>query len=262
MRDRSPSARQVSAFVSAGKAMGLWPRGGGLLYNLRRQLFRRFDFKGQSFLDIGCSNGRYCAWAALNGAGRAVGIEPMASGSGSSHNAKDYFEGFAKRLGLTTMEFFPVSLQDFECDNDTFDIVLLHAVINHIDEEACIVLEESAEARERYCTVFRKIHDLMKDGGTLIVVDAGRKNLFSDLGFERNPFRKRIHFIKHQQPHYWAALLYRCGFENAKISWISRARYRQLGAPLRNPLAAYLLALAFRLEMTSRKLAESRTPYR
>lgn len=244
---------KAQAYVEAGRTMGLWPRGGRLLYYLRRQLFRGTDLRGKSVLDVGCSNGRYSAWAAVSGAERVVGLEPMGDGSGSSGDSRRYFEGFAQRLGLSNMEILDATLQDYECPDDSYDVVLLHAVINHLDEDACIRLRESAEARRSYEEIFRGVHRLMRDGGSLIITDAPTKTLYSDLGRERSPFNRRIDFKKHQQPETWAEVIAPAGFELHEIRWLPWAKYRQLMAPLSNRLAAYVLAFGFRLEMICRK---------
>jgi SAM-dependent methyltransferase len=204
-------------------------------------------------LDVGCSNGRYSAWAALHGARRVVGLEPMGHGSGSSHDSVRYFNGFAERLGLGNMEIHPTTLQEYTHPPDTFDLVLMSAVINHLDEDACVELQRSEAARARYREIFTHLHAMMKDGGRLIATDAGRRYIWSDLGFRYSPFQRKIDFLKHQDPDFWQQLLAEVGFRPHRISWMSRNRYRQLAAPTRNRPMAYLMGLAFRLEMICRK---------
>jgi SAM-dependent methyltransferase len=253
IQTRSIGRDRIDAYAAAGKELGLWPRAGSLLYYLNRQLFKGTEFAGKTVLDVGCSNGRFSAWAALNGAGRVVGLEPMGAGSGSSHNAHYYFNEFARRLDLPCMEIHDATFQDYECPDNTFDVVLMHAVVNHLDEDACIILGESEDARRKYREIFRRLHSMMKTDARLIIVDAARNYLFSALGMGRNPLDRKIDFKKHQDPEYWAAMLSDAGFETRRISWISKNRYRQLGAPFRSKPVAYLLALAFRLEMICRK---------
>lgn len=43
--------------------------------HLRKPLFDQIDFKGKTFLDIGCNSGQYCFLAKDRGASRVVGID-------------------------------------------------------------------------------------------------------------------------------------------------------------------------------------------
>lgn len=233
--------------------MQLWRRGGGLIYNCKHQLFPGIDFNGKSMLEIGCSNGRYCVWASVNGASPVIGLEPLGHGSGSSQNAQYYFMNFVKSLKLKNINILPERIQDYECEDNYFDIVLMISSINHLDEESCINLKKSSGAKENYLSIFRKLNRIIKKGGELIVLESSNKNLFADLGFSVNPLNKKIAFKKHHEPEYWANLLSSCGFINAKISWLSKSRYRYLGFPLRNKVMAYLLATNFRLSMLCEK---------
>jgi len=54
------------------------------------------------------------------------------------------------------VNFYPVLFQEFSTTR-TFDIVLLHASINHLDEEACIRLQYDDQARRRYGLIFQRL---------------------------------------------------------------------------------------------------------
>ena len=43
--------------------------------NLRKPLFDQIDFKGKTFLDVGCNSGQYCFLAKDHGAGKVMGID-------------------------------------------------------------------------------------------------------------------------------------------------------------------------------------------
>lgn len=240
---------KIKAFIVAGKEMQLWSRGGSVIYHCKKQLFPNVDFKGKSMLEIGCSNGRYCVWASIHGANPVVGLEPLAQGSGSSQNSEYYFNYFIKKLNLKNVQILPKMMQEYNCNENYFDIVLMHSSINHLDEKSCINLKNSPEARRNYSLIFRKLNRIMKKGGKLIIKECSNRNLFADLGFSRHPLYPRINFIKHHEPEYWASLLLSCGFTKSRIFWLFNKRYRHFGIPFRNKAMAYLIGNSFRLEM-------------
>ncbi|GMV97050.1 MAG: hypothetical protein AMXMBFR83_14090 [Phycisphaerae bacterium] len=236
-------------YLELGKQHGWWRQGTGHLYYCRRLLFGGIDLAGKRFLDIGCGNGRFCLWAAIRGAAEVVGLEPSVEGSRGGAAVRQFRE-FVARLRLDNVRIEEVTLQDFIQPGRTWDVVLLHAAVNHLDEPACIRLLEDEAARETYRGLFRKIRELMAPGGKLVIMDCARRNLFGDLGW-RNPFVPTIEWHKHQQPKTWAALLLESGFREPRISWLTSGYSLALGRLARNRLWAYCTRSSFRLQVTA-----------
>ena len=82
-------------------------------------------------------------------------------------------------------------IQDYDADKKTFDIIILHNSINHLDEETCINLLNNKWARDRYKSIFININKLASENAKLIITDCDRKNFFALFRF-RNPFAKEI----------------------------------------------------------------------
>lgn len=206
-------------------------------------LFADIDFTGKSFLDIGGGNGLFTHYATYCGASRAVCMEPEDDGSTSGDTT--LFTKFKDTFELQTSELVTSAFQEYE--SDPFDIVLSHNSINHLDEPACEALNESAAAREIYNDLFKKLSNLTKPGGQLIVCDCRRRNFFSDLKLT-NPFMRTIEWKKHQEPEFWAEMLQPAGFESESIQWTT---FNTLGplAPrvLNNRLAGYMTLSHFRM---------------
>ena len=77
-------------------------------------------------------------------------------------------------------------------------------------------------------------------GGTLLIADCARRNLFGDL-MVPNPFAPSIEWLKHQQPKLWVKLLQKAGFESKNIRWTVPARCGNWGKVIfSNPVAASL----------------------
>ncbi len=212
-----------------------------------KYLFKGIDFTGKTMLDVGAGDGRFSYYAACAGASRVVSLEPEAAGSGTGR--VDKFKRLASLVDQPQVEFVPVPLQEYTHEDGLFDVLLLHASINHLDEEACVRLHEDPAAQETYLGIFRILASLARPGGVLIVTDCARRNLFGDLGV-RNPIARTIEWHKHQSPELWAELLTRVGFVRPDIRWTTFNTLRSPGRLLLgNRVAAYCLTSSFRLAM-------------
>jgi cyclopropane fatty-acyl-phospholipid synthase-like methyltransferase len=214
-------------------------------------LFEGIDFSGKTMLDIGGGDGMLSFYAACSGAEKVICLEPQAAGSAAGTNAA--FERIASLLGDTNVQLLPTRLQDYDAGNGSFDILLLHASINHLDEDACIGLHCNREAQRSYQQLFHKLSSLARPSAKLIVVDCARRNLFGDLHLN-NPFQPTIEWHKHQSPKLWARHLAQAGFNNRTTRWHSFNTFRSLGRlVLGNRIAAYCLTSSFCLTMEKRR---------
>jgi SAM-dependent methyltransferase len=232
-------------FFETGSKLGWWRTGIAFDYYCRRQLFREVPVKDKRVLDIGCGDGRYALWSAVEGAGEAVGLEPCSDGSSGSQAVKECRSAIAA-LQLRNACIEEKRLQALNGHHGQWDIMLLHAAINHLDEAACIALCDDPEAWGKYLVLARQIRSLCRTGGFLIIADVARRNLFGDLGW-RNPWAPTIEWHKHQQPETWARLFIAAGFCEPRISWISNSVWGPLGSLQRNRSCAYLRDSYFRL---------------
>jgi SAM-dependent methyltransferase len=215
-------------------------------------IFGNIDFTGRTMLDVGGGNGVFSFYAACKGASRVVCLEPEADGS-SSGVTRTFLE-VRQSLGLEDrVTQLPLPLLDYNEADCRFDIILLHNSINHLDEQACIDLLRSEDARHKYAAIFRRISSLMEPSGQLIIADCSRHNLFDSIGL-KNPFVPQIEWEKHQSPSHWAALLSETGFHPLGVRWSSFNSARDVGkAFLGNWLGAYVSTSHFCL--TAQKVA-------
>jgi SAM-dependent methyltransferase len=209
--------------------------------------FGGMRFANRSVLDIGAGAGRVSFYAACAGARRVVSLEPEAAGSRSG--VQERFMRVRELLGADQVELRSETLQDFDPAGEQFDMLVSMASINHLDEDACMRLQHSSEARETYEKIFSKLADLATPGADLIVCDCSRYNLFAQLGI-RNPIVPSIEWEKHQSPKLWAKLLEHAGFSNSRIRWTSFNTLRSPGRLLfGNRVGAYCLRSTFCLTM-------------
>lgn len=222
-------------------------RAGNLRFGLER-LFEGVQLGGARVLDIGAGAGHVSLYAAAMGAAEVVGLEP--EGAGSGDEVTDSFRRLASLLRAEDVRIEPVTLQDYDQAEARFDVLLLLASINHLDEDACIRLHRDREARARYLALLRKLATLASDGARLVVSDCSRHNLFPRVGV-RNPIASTIEWHKHQSPRLWAELLGEAGFRDARIRWDSPNTLRTPGRVLLgNRIGAYMLTSVFTLTMT------------
>jgi len=210
-------------------------------------LFEGMSFTGKSMIDIGGGSGLYSFYAAIREAKHVICLEPEMEGS--TKGTLEKFKQVSASLSLSNVSFQPVRFQDFDAGNQTFEIILLSASINHLDEEACIKLQYDGDSRERYRLIFQKLSKIAAPCAKLIITDCSRHNFFASLRI-RNPFAPTIEWHKHQSPEFWSKMLSDYGFVNPKIRWISFNFLRKLGRLLfGNRFASYFLTSMFVLVM-------------
>ena len=213
---------------------------------LLEDLFRDVDFAGCRVLDVGGGDGLYAFYAAVRGAREVVCLEPEADGY--DDRAAGVFGAIARGFPCLEVRLERTKVQDHH-DADGYDVIVMNASINHVDEEACTRLPCSAEAREAFRGVFAHVAGLARRAARLVVTDCSRHNFFAALGM-RNPLCPTIEWDKHQPPEVWASLLEEAGFARPRVRWEPLYRFGAAGQRLlANRVAAYFLKSMFRLEM-------------
>ena len=211
-------------------------------------LFQGVHLEGMRMLDVGAGFGKYSLYAASRGAAEVLALEPQ--GPGSSPGSSSLFEEGITRLNLPNVMLLPERLEDLDWPDRRFDVLLLHASINHLDEDATERLPDDEHARDVYLGLFSRLARLAAPGAKLIAVDASPQNLFARFG--KNPMTPTIEWEKHQPPEVWAALLAEVGFTRPKIRWNSFNSLRSAGRlVLGNRFASYCLTSVFCLTMES-----------
>ena len=232
-------------FAEVGRA-GLWPSEAGLRRYLAF-LFGDVPLRGARVLDVGGGTGLFTMYAAASGAAEVTCLEPEAEGGLAGMN--DTFRRLLAATGLANVRLVPSTLQAFDAAPGSFDVVLLHNSINHIDEPACVRLRDDERARETYRGLFRRIAELSCPDAHLVITDSSSANVFPLLGL-RHPASPLAEWHKHQPPEVWALLLQDAGFCNPHVSWSSYNRLGRLGwMLLANRVGAFLTTSHFRLLM-------------
>ena len=188
-------------------------------------------------LDVGAGDGLFACYMALHGASEVVALEPEQDGSSSS--ALRLLRARTEALKLP-IACHAQTFQDFTDEEHSFDVILAHNVINHLDEDAVTQLQTSEVARIRFRELLAKMHRLLKPDGVLILADCARDNLFPRLGLP-NPLAPTIEWEKHQNPEVWRELLRQVGFAAAELHWTYPRRLRGLGPLLSRRWMSYCL---------------------
>lgn len=236
----------MQRFLQAVQDHAMWSTA-ARLRTYGKYLYSDIDLNGVRLLDIGGGSGVFSLYAAASGAARVLCLEPEAAGSLKGKREK--FAQVAQDSGITGVEMRPDTLQEFDPGDERFDVVLLHASINHLDEDACIRLRRDQAAREVYRKLFATMAELIAPGGHLLMTDCTPHNLWPALGL-KNPMAPWIEWHKHQPPEVWRDLGEEVGLRHCCLRWSS---LNTLGAAgrvlLGNRLGAYLTIGAFRLHM-------------
>ncbi len=243
-----PATDALEEYFDLIERENLFASGANGLASYLDYLFARISFEGKTMLDVGGGFGLFAFFAALKGAREVVVLEPMQLGSNA--RIKDRFEVLRTRLRTgDRVRVLPVALQEYEPGGRTFDVVLLHNSVNHLDEEVCRRLHRSEKAAVVYRGIFEKVASLTSSGGSVIITDCSRYNLFPMLG-SRNPIVPMIEWDKHQPPGLWCRLARGAGLHEPKVRWTSPNRLGRIGRVfLGNRVAAFFLTSHFCLTL-------------
>ena len=213
----------------------------GSRYRVRGEsLFADIPLVGKHVLDVGCGTGAWSIWAALCGAQRVVGIEPGADGS--SQGSLDALRRSISALGIENkVEARSEFLHEIRMPDTPYDVVIMYNVINHLDEDAVVILHRDDEARRKYVTQLQTLRSRMRVGGWLIVADCARDNLWPLLGL-RSPLAPSIEWHKHQNPDTWSEVFSQANFRTVDRRWAPLQLFPRLTA---NWLIQYLTCSNF-----------------
>jgi SAM-dependent methyltransferase len=250
MRQES-SAQALDRYIGAAVSQKLYSNP----TNLRRHLeyvFCEVDLRDKDVLDVGGGAGLLSMYAAVCGARSAVCVEP--EGAGASRGLRSKFERFKSAVNpQLPVTFVNATIQSYLPGSRRFDVIVCANAINHLNEEACVRLQDEPAAEQQYLSLFGLINQSMNPAGCFVATDCGRSNFFGALGM-KSPFMPDIEWHKHQDPQVWAALLERAGFSESTITWSTPNTLGRLGRILLgNRFIAYFLLSHFRL--STRKLA-------
>ena len=224
-----------------------------LEFYLERYLFHDVDFASKSVLEIGAGEGLYSFYAASKGAKEVVCLEPEAEGSTSG--VLRTFDKIRSKLAVgNSVSLKAISFQEYKEEERKFDIVLLYDTINHLDEAACMDLQNQQSAVETYRGIFDALKRLCNPSAKLIIADCSRYNFWHRIGLT-NPFAPTVEWDKHQSPKLWSKLLSESGFHTPTVRWRGW-RTHGLREPglflLGNQIATYFLDSHFCLTMQRR----------
>ena len=213
---------------------------GKKLVSLKWHIHRFFGpclpmLKGARVLDVGCGKGTTTFYAAICGAKEVIGLDPEASGS--TAGATQTFSKIREELGLEQCVLKPIDFMDYKTETP-FDLILLYNSINHIRVVTSDIRRDEA-ARNSQGQVIAKITQALKVNGWVILCDAGRRNLFGDLGL-RSPLMPTISWETHQTLGAWRSLLAEYGFGNFRHNWYVPYIVPWAGFLLDNPVGNYL----------------------
>lgn len=153
-----------AAFVDAILAESIW-RNRNALERYVRFLFNGVELSGKRTLDIGGGTGVFSFLAASGGASEVVCLEPEVDGSSKEVSGK--FLRLLQRLGHPNVKMVRKTIQEYRAAPCSFDIILMHNSVNHLDEDAYANLGKGGEAGDRYRAIFRKVQEIAARRGLL-----------------------------------------------------------------------------------------------
>lgn len=189
-------------------------------------LFPDVNFAGRKVLDVGGGTGLCSYFAVFRGAASSNNVEPLLAGSEDASLVA--FSRAQEKLGTQGAQLVNESIQDHVEHCGTYDVIILHDAINHLDEGSYTKLHEDPAAFAEYVGLFRKIAARHSTGGDLVIADCARRNFFGDLGM-RAPFAPSINWKLHQDPRLVAKVLEAAGYSDVRWKWTPLKRAGLLG---------------------------------
>lgn len=208
-----------------------------------KYLFKNVDPTGLRVLDIGAGTGIFSLYLSILGAKSITALEPELDGS--SKAMVETFKSLAEELGINNIKIEKEVFQKTNFEDGSFDLILLHNSINHLEEEACTHLKTDKACKAVYLNLFKKMNKLLSADGLVIMADATRYNFYDALHMS-NPFCPGIGWEVHQSPFMWGKLMEQCGFNKSRINWTSISQFGEIGRLfLSNVIASYFLMSHF-----------------
>jgi len=205
--------------------------------------FAGIELRDKSILEIGAGKGILSAYMA-SFARHVVAMEPEAAGS--SEGVLAMIAKLRDRLAIENLQVVTTKLQEYDAGNQSFDVVVLHDSINHLDEKACQELRCSDDARRTYRDIFTQIVQMTVQGGRVVIFDCSPRNFFAWSGI-KHPVTPQIEWEKHQPPEVWCSLLKPLGVVRESLSWTVAYPLHAFAPLLSNSIAAFFLFSHFRL---------------
>ncbi len=212
------------------------------------ELFAGHSLVDKSVLEVGSGRGLLSLYCATSGARRVLSLEPEMEGSanGSLQTQRSRIDA----MGLQgCIELRPQDFNLAAFGSERFDIVLLNAVLNHLYETPHNA-RVHRQTHERYVEIVRRLYELTEVGGLVIVTDACRYCLWTQLRRLGFPARwcleqRTIQWRIHQQPGVWTNIFEEAGFCDVQIQYPVPYRLRRLARMIRNPMVNFMLTGLF-----------------
>lgn len=211
------------------------------------ELFGSTSLTNSSVLEIGSGRGLLSLYCAASGAERVVSIEPELEGSVSGVVATQ-----RKRIQAMELQNIELRTEDFHQTNladEKFDIIVLYSVLNHLYETPENA-RHSRSAFDNYVDIARRLHSLLRSGGTLIASDACRYCIWTQLRRIGYPTswcleQRTIHWRIHQQPNVWKNIFRSAGFDHFAVRYPVPFRLRYFRWFLENAVANFAIMGSF-----------------
>jgi len=178
-------------------------------------------------LDVGAGWGRHTLYFAAAGAREVVALEPEAAGAG--RGIADRLEHLVHACKLKNVRVLREDFMTAALEQEAFDVLFAHAVINHLCETREVIRTDSATGRY-YLRVFDRMRRLLRPGGLALIVDANRRNighLLQMFGL-RHPLFPDVDWRLHQTPATWQYLMHLAGFRRFELYYTCPYLLRRL----------------------------------
>ena len=211
------------------------------------RLFNGIDFDGKRVLEIGSGKGLMSLFACISGAKDVISLEPELDGSRSQ--VSQIQRERALELGLHNVKVLKADFNEWQNEDEQFDIVMCLSTVNHLHESPYNA-NSNKNTFLSYLEIAEKIRSMLRPSGVAIITDACRYGIFWFLkkyGF-KPPWSEKpvsIDWRIHQNPRTWKRIFLSSGFPEVNIFYPLPYRLRHYKYLVANPIVNYFLLSSF-----------------
>jgi SAM-dependent methyltransferase len=215
-------------------------------YHLENQI-SALDLVRKHVLEVGCGKGAVSLYLALLSGAREVVALDEAAGIGAPVSINKALRNALDSFGLSNLTVIDADIMQNDFPTGSFDVIISNNALHHVVDSGLIYRDR--QAREGYVELFSELKRLLRDAGTLSIVEYSRT-----VFWRWSPVKlkwKAIEWHLHPTRKEWLSVIRDSGLNLLNTSYMVPYKLRHLAPFLRNPVAQFFLASGFLIVSSS-----------
>jgi SAM-dependent methyltransferase len=205
----------------------------------------------KNVLEVGCGSGSFSLYMALCGrAKKVVALDP-AEGRGMDAEAFEKLETVSQKHATPNLRTFKSSIYDCRLPEQYFDLIIANSALHHAIRPFGYLFKNQ-QAQKAALSTFRLLHSLLKDGGSIVLREMSRINVWRFLPYKWK--MRHVDWGGHATLHEWRWIIKKAGFCDVHHSFLTPFFLRKWPSFLiRNACANFFFSSHFYVYATKRR---------